>query len=181
MSVAHALQDGKAWFGARRRTSRSSRALARRRWLYTYLRGFYRDPKTTDRLEQHRVPQRRDAARALERCRARRPRLEATSPHRRRRRPRGEPSTTWSSASSPGDARAPVEYDAMRRATSSTTSIYMASPRRARRSRSASSCCSFLGVLFVLRLLAEAANTGRTFTDRPDHGANSRARQPRPA
>ncbi len=34
-------------------------------WLYTYLRGFYRDPTPPDRLEQHGLPERRHAARAV--------------------------------------------------------------------------------------------------------------------
>ena len=44
------------------------RARAAPDWLYTYLRGFYRDPKPADRLEQPRVPQRRHAARARGSC-----------------------------------------------------------------------------------------------------------------
>jgi ubiquinol-cytochrome c reductase cytochrome c1 subunit len=61
MSVAMIRKDAQQWFGA---APPDLSVIARARgadWLYSYLRGFYRDAAPPDRLEQHGVRERRHA------------------------------------------------------------------------------------------------------------------------
>ena len=59
MKIAMDPKDAKEWFGAAPpdlsviARSRASGAGSGADWLYTYLRGFYRDPVAPHRLEQH--------------------------------------------------------------------------------------------------------------------------------
>ena len=58
----------KAWFGAVPPDLSVEARVRGTDWLYNYLLGFYRDDEHAHGLEQPRVPERRDAARAVGRC-----------------------------------------------------------------------------------------------------------------
>ena len=125
-------------------------------WLYSYLRGFYRDPSPPHRLEQHGFRERRHAARALPaagQCRSSRPkRVE------RRFGPKEEEvdgtRCTRLVLEKPG-TMAPAEYDRMV-ADLVNFLVYVGEPARHERQRTLGIyVLMFLGVLFVLAYAAE--------------------------
>ena len=134
----------KQWFGV---APPDLSVVARSRgadWLYTYLRTFYRDPKTATGLEQRRVPECRNAARAVDAAgRARlRPRKAAVA----RRSQQG--------------ALSQVEYDTAVRDLVNFLA-YVGEPAASERKAIGIVVLFMLGILFIFTYCSRR-NTGRT-------------------